>query len=127
MVPYSEHDWVICTPPQYTSTELMSELTSAGSLPKISVPLAGVAEVVSRSMEILKVFRSKVALLGSVNWMIEVGPAEVAPLVSKTKRFRLNPVRAAVAKATSLGITSILIRSQNKIILRGVAKLTVID
>ena len=88
----------------------------------MAVPPDGVAEVVSRSIEILSVFKSKVALLGNVNCMIEVGPAEVAPLVSKTKRLRLNPVRAAVAKATSLGITSILIRSQNKIILRGVAK-----
>ena len=72
----------------------------------MAVPPEGVADVVRRSRLILNVFKSKVALDGNVNWMIEEGPALVAPFVSKRKRFLLNPVRAAVAKATSLGMTS---------------------
>jgi hypothetical protein len=40
--------------------------------------------------------------------MIEEGPAEVAPFVSRRYRFLFIPVKLAVAKLTSRGITSIL-------------------
>ena len=73
----------------------------------MAVPPDGVAEVVSKSILILSVLRSKVAFDGSVNWITLVGPAEVAPFVSNLNLFLLKPVSAAVAKATSFGTTCI--------------------
>jgi hypothetical protein len=75
----------------------------------MAVPPEGVALVVRRSRLILSVFRSSVALDGRVNWIIEEGPALVAPFVSKRNLFLLKPVRAAVANETACGITSIVI------------------
>jgi hypothetical protein len=74
--------------------------------------------VVSRSIVIRKVLRSSNAWEGIVMVMIEEGPAEVAPFVSRRYRFLFIPVKLAVAKLTSRGITSISIHLLNKKVYR---------
>ena len=71
--------------------------------------------VVSSESLILMDFRSIKAASGSVNVMIDPGPAVVAPLVSHLNLCRLKLERVAVENATDLGTTCIfLIVNQEK-------------